>query len=630
MTTEWEGTASTAPAAEGSGSDVAALELYLATLQAGHRPSREAFLADHPDLTGELARCLDVLEFIHSAARIDSTGGDMPLPADSLAPETVLGDYRLIREAGRGGMGIVYEAEQVPLARRVALKVLPAAAALDARRVQRFRIEAQAAAQLSHPHIVPVYDVGSERGFHYYAMRFIEGRSLAAVIRDRQGSEGTTDHPPPAGHPAGGPLARAVASIGLQAAEALEHAHSLGVLHRDIKPGNLLFDETGGLWVADFGLARLRDDPGPTLTGDVLGTLRYMSPEQVLARRGVVDQRADVYALGATLYEALTLRPAFDGRDRQSLLHQVLFDEPTPPRRIDSTIPRSLETVVLKAMAKESSGRYATARELADDLRRFLADSPVLARPQSSFDRAARWVRRHRTAVATALTALVLTLSVSSVLLWRERDRTASALDESRRALDRESRAMDMIVMAAHAVTMRAMAVVTIRGERDNNPTDRPFLEEALAFYQSVERMTRDDPHRREATGKAWFGIGLTRWLLGRTDAEEAFRRSIASYDRLLADAPSEDRRLQRLASLKYLGLVVHQARGLAQSEPIFRSLLAEERGLIASGRSGRVPTIYLANDLRIWGQMLEEAGRREDAEKAIREANEMAPSQER
>jgi eukaryotic-like serine/threonine-protein kinase len=295
----------------------------------------------------------------------------------------------------------------------------------------------------------------------------------------------------------------------------------------------------------------------------------------------------------------------------------VLFDEPTPPRRIDSTIPRSLETVELKAMAKEPSGRYATARELADDLRRFLADSPVLARPRSSLDRAAGWVRRHRTAVA-------------SVLLWRERDRTASALDETRRALDRESRAMDMIVMAAHAVTMRAMAVVTIRGERDNNPTDRPFLEEALAFYQSVERMTRDDPHRREATAKAWFGIGLTRWLLGQTDAEEAFRRSIASYDLLLADAPSEDRRVQRLASLKYLGLVVHQARGLAQSEPIFRSLLAEERGLVASGRSGRVPTIYLANDLRIWGQMLEEAGRREDAEKAIREANEMAPSQER
>src|SRR5262249_36614593 len=157
---------------------------------------------------------------------------------------------------------------------------------------QRFRIEAQAAAQLNHPHIVPVYAVGSDRGFHYYAMRFIEGRSLASVIRQRRGPEDGIDRPPA---PRASLFARAVASIGLQAAEALEHAHSLGVLHRDIKPGNLLLDDTGGLWITDFGLARLRDDPGPTQTGDILGTLRYMSPEQVLARRGVVDQRADVY-----------------------------------------------------------------------------------------------------------------------------------------------------------------------------------------------------------------------------------------------------------------------------------------------------------------------------------------------
>ena len=196
MTSDQPGMTAAVRESVGSGSEVAALELYLAALQAGHRPSREAFLADHPDLVGDLAQCLDVLEFIHSAARIGTTGDATPSPSDALAPDTVLGEFRLIREAGRGGMGIVYEAEQVPLARRVALKVLPSAAALDARRVQRFRIEAQAAAQLNHPHIVPVYAVGCELGFHYYAMRFIEGRSLADVIRERGGPEGTTVSPP--------------------------------------------------------------------------------------------------------------------------------------------------------------------------------------------------------------------------------------------------------------------------------------------------------------------------------------------------------------------------------------------------------------------------------------------------
>jgi eukaryotic-like serine/threonine-protein kinase len=626
MTSDRPGMTATALGPAGTGSEVAALELYLAALQAGHRPSREAFLADHPDLAGELAQCLDVLEFIHSAARIATTGDATPLPSDTLAPGTVLGEYRLIREAGRGGMGIVYEAEQVPLARRVALKVLPSAAALDARRVQRFRIEAQAAAQLNHPHIVPVYDVGCEHGFHFYAMRFIEGRSLAAVIRERRAPEGTTN--PPLSETQARHFARAVASIGLQAAEALEHAHSLGVLHRDIKPGNLLFDETGGLWVTDFGLARLRDDPGPTQTGDVLGTLRYMSPEQVLANRGVVDQRADVYALGATLYEALTLRPAFDCLDRQSLLHQVLFDEPTSPRRIDPTIPRSLETVVLKAMAKEPSARYTTAKELADDLHRFLDDTPILARPRSSIDRAASWVRRHRTAVAAVLTVLVFTLSAASGLLWREQGRTAAALAEAKQAFDRESRAMDVIVKGSYALSMLAMATITQRSEHGQDSEAKAFLEQTLAFYESLDRLTWDDPRRHEATAKACFGIGLTRLLLKRPGAEEAFRRSAGMYEGLFAEAPSEEHRLLRLASLKYLGIAINEARGLAAAEPVFRIILSEERSYIASRPSDPLLKTYLASDLAMWGEMLKSAGRGEEAEEAFREAKQITPPQ--
>ena len=173
---------------------------------------------------------------------------------------------------------------------------------------------------------------------------------------------------------------RNIARLGVEAAEALDHAHGLGILHRDIKPANLLIDRDGSLWITDFGLARFPSDLSLTHTGDMVGTLRYMSPEQALARRGVVDQRTDVYSLGVTLYELLALRPAFDGRDHQELLRQIALDEPTKPRRINPAIPRDLETIVLKAMAKDPSGRYATAQELAADLKRFLDDRPILAR----------------------------------------------------------------------------------------------------------------------------------------------------------------------------------------------------------------------------------------------------------
>ena len=241
-----------------------------------------------------------------------------------------LGDYRLVRELGRGGMGIVYEAEQVSLGRRVALKVLPFAAALDPSQLRRFQTEAHAAAQLHHTNIVPVFSVGCERGVYYYAMQFIDGRTLAQVVLDQQRAV-------PPGHepswPHSGPSAlgttsdrarfRLVAELGIQAAEALDHAHRLGIVHRDIKPANLLLDVRGNLWITDFGLARLQDEAGLTLTGDLLGTLRYMSPEQALAHRGAVDHRTDIYALGVTLYELLTLRPAMAGTDRQELLRRI-------------------------------------------------------------------------------------------------------------------------------------------------------------------------------------------------------------------------------------------------------------------------------------------------------------------
>ena len=339
-------------------------------------------------------------------------------------------------------MGVVFEAVQVSLGRRVALKILPLAAAIDPRHLQRFQLEAQAAAHLHHPHIVPIHAVGCDRGVHYYAMQFVEGRSLADLVRETRREAGraagrrlragrrpparagrrtpsrrrpsSTPPPRPSREPSGSARssrdlapARSAARLGIQAAEALEHAHALGVLHRDIKPANLLVEPSGHLWVADFGLARFGADSDLTRTGDLLGTLRYMSPEQAMARRVVVDHRTDIYSLGATLYELLTARPAFDGHDRQELLRRIADEDPTPPRQLDPAIPRDLETIVLKAMAKEPEGRYATAQELADDLRRFLADEPIRARRPGPAERLAKWARRHRVALASATAALV-------------------------------------------------------------------------------------------------------------------------------------------------------------------------------------------------------------------------------
>jgi WD40 repeat protein/serine/threonine protein kinase len=376
-----------------------------------------------------------------------------------------LGDFRIVREIGRGGMGVVYEAEQISLGRQVALKVLPFAAAMDAKRLQRFRSEAQAAAHLQHQHIVPVYAVGCERGVHFYAMQFIEGRTLAAVIDELRQLAGqkpaagavpaTTDYVPPADATTPTAVAarstersacspaffRTTATWGLQAAEALEHAHQLGVIHRDIKPANLLVDGRGHLWVTDFGLARLGGDAGLTMTGDLLGTLRYMSPEQALGQRVPVDHRTDVYSLGATLYELLTLEPAYNGRNREEILRQIAFEEPRPPRRLNRAVPAELETIVLKAMAKNPEERYATAQELADDLKRFLEDKPIKARRPSLRQRAARWARRHKTVVRAALVVLVLAvvaLAVSTVLIVRANDNLNRANADLKQSLERE------------------------------------------------------------------------------------------------------------------------------------------------------------------------------------------------
>src|SRR5579884_45930 len=470
---------------------VEALDEYLAALEAGKKLDRQEFLSRHSAIADALAECLEGMEALHqaSSASQPSDGGSLT-GAAGLQEGTPLGDYRLLREIGRGGMGIVYEAEQLSLGRRIALKVLPFALTLDPRQLQRFKNEARAAAQLHHQHIVPVYAVGSERGVHFYAMQYIEGQSLAEVIRDlRQqakpnsmfsrepqasvAADATASYIPQPEAASGvasaprvlisrgadaTPLAsalatsysadsrgfyRTVARLGIQAAEALEHAHEYGVIHRDIKPGNLMVDAHGHLWITDFGLAQFQTEASLTQSGDLLGTLRYMSPEQASGQRITIDHRTDIYSLGATLYELLTLRPPLEGNNRQTLLHQILNDEPKPLRTFQKSIPVELETIILKAMAKSPGERYATAREFADDLSRFLQDKPIQARRATPVQRLRKWARRHPSIVWAAVVLCLLTVAgslVSAAMIQqaykREKTRAEEAEKEFQLARD--------------------------------------------------------------------------------------------------------------------------------------------------------------------------------------------------
>ncbi|HMF12321.1 MAG TPA: serine/threonine-protein kinase, partial [Gemmataceae bacterium] len=434
------------------------LDAYLASIEAGDPLDADALATEHPAIADRLRACLASLQLVEetagrlAAARAEEGPDGAPITAEPT--HGALGDFRIIREVGRGGMGVVYEAEQVSLGRRVALKVLPFAATMDARQLQRFKNEAHAAAQLHHTNIVPVYFVGCERGVHYYAMQFIEGHSLADVIaalkkthhEDTKDTEKTRAYVPSSscspclrGESSSAPSTavalttdyssnwreyyRKVAELGIQAAEALDFAHDHGILHRDIKPANLLVDAESRLWVTDFGLAQVQSDTRLTLTGDLVGTLRYMSPEQALAKRVVVDHRTDVYSLGATLYELLTLEPAFTGTDRQELLRQIAFEEPRRPRRVNRAIPAELETIVLKALEKNPAERYGAAKELADDLRHFLEDKPIRARPPSLAKRIHKWTRRHKALTWSAAVVLLTTalFGGGSWLAWEQK-----------------------------------------------------------------------------------------------------------------------------------------------------------------------------------------------------------------
>jgi serine/threonine protein kinase/Tfp pilus assembly protein PilF len=441
-----------------------AADEFTERLNRGEQPDIEEFARLHPEIAELLRQVLPALQVMAPP----SSQPSHDFVEERTALDGFLGDYRVGKEIGRGGMGIVYEAEQISLRRRVALKVLPFAATLEPKRLQRFRNEAQAAAQLHHPNIVPIFAVGSERSVHFYAMQLIEGHSLAAVIEglQKQAAPEVKQHQiaessiTPPGKPSEAPLGvagstqilaalstqrstrskdffRTIAELGVQAAVALDYAHEMGVIHRDIKPANLILDSGRNLWITDFGLAQIKTDAGLTMTGDLVGTIRYMSPEQALGQRVTLDHRTDIYSLGATLYELLTLKAAVSGNDREELLRRIASEVPCSVRRLNKAVPAELETIVAKAIEKNPSDRYATAQEFAADLQRWLEDKPIRARRPGLVLRSRKWARRHRALTASALAVLIaagLVLAVSLVAvsgLYRELDKQNDQLKQS-------------------------------------------------------------------------------------------------------------------------------------------------------------------------------------------------------
>jgi serine/threonine protein kinase/tetratricopeptide (TPR) repeat protein len=646
------------------------LDLYLAGIEAGRPADPERLLAEHPAIADELRACLDVMQFAECLA--DDGSGPGPVVADGSRIGPLLGDYRIVRQIGRGGMGIVYEAEQQSLKRRVALKVLPLAAAIDPRQLRRFHVEAQAAACLHHTHIVPVHAVGCERGMHYYAMQYIEGKSLAELIRELRQLEGrdaaeqsptaTLDvhqelasmlasgqlEPPrrtsgpaaPAGSPEVVPAAlsqkpaaagshsssasrtsayfRTVANLGIQAAEALEHAHQEGVVHRDIKPANLMVDVKGHLWITDFGLARLQNDCGLTLSGDLVGTIRYMSPEQAIGQRAVLDQRTDIYSLGVTLYELVALEPAFSGGDRREVLRRIIEEDPRPLRALNPSVPRELETIVQKATTKEPGSRYMTAQDLADDLRRFLEYKPIKAKRPTLIERAGKWSRRHIAWVISA--ALVLCLAVIGLVI------STAMVGAKQAEIVRQSN-------LAHRQEERARHVVdemyTRLSERwlSQDPGDaelrREFLEKAAAYYEELARAPVTDRATRLEAAHSWLRVGQIGWTLRRTSVGVwAFKRAIELFADLADDShgDSNEARDGQVYALIRIGDLLWAAAGRnAEAEVLYSRAVALARSIVEHHPEHLAGWFNLANAKLSLGDFLADDAALGEAEAILR-----------
>jgi serine/threonine protein kinase len=644
-------------------------EEFVHRYRRGEDPSITEYAQRYPELAD------DIHELFPAATLLEDLKGPPGARARS-AEVTVelprqLGDFRLVREIGRGGMGVVYEAEQVSLGRRVALKVLPAEARLGPEQLARFRREAQAAGRLHHSNIVPVFGVGEHEGLHYYVMQLIPGVGLDRVLA--QFRRDNTPHPQPLSPAGVGPASRAgpeavplgsrhlpaaargeqdsdvpglvpfdhpdyfrqVARLGAQVADALAYAHAQGVLHRDIKPANLLVDAQGTAWVTDFGLAKLLEQDDLTQPGEMAGTLRYSPPERF---KGQSDARGDIFSLGLTLYELLTLRPACDETDPGRLLLQVTQANIPRPRARNPVIPRDLETVVLHCLAPEPQRRYGAAAALAADLRRFLDDRPVRARRAGVVEHAWRWCRRNP-AVAGLSAALLLAVALGNALVvwkWREasanlaqahqsQKETLAALEVGDEQRKRAEGNLDLAIEAFGRIGRQLApsrpGVPVEAGDDDVpapvvvTPEAAAVLQDMVRFYERYAATNRNDPRLTRDAARALCQVGTIRLRLGQPrKAALSFEKSVELLEAQL------DQKLELARTHNDLGVALRQAGRLSAA------LAAHGKALdgLQKGATPQVPALIRLEQARAYnlrGTLETRQLRFHDAEASQRQA---------
>ncbi|MEO1616633.1 MAG: protein kinase [Planctomycetota bacterium] len=566
------------------------LDQYLQAMEEGVPPSVASITRNHPDLQPVLQECVDGLACLHRLAGGTATAIPADLVEEEAKSSRTLGEYELHEEIGRGGMGIVYRAIQKSLNRTVAVKVLPLTSTLDPMRLRRFRHEAEAAALLHHPNIIPVYSVGCEAETHFYVMQFIDGQSLDK-IEDLSWRDAT--------------------EYAIQAAEGIHAAHKLGIIHRDIKPSNLIANRSGRVLVGDFGLARFQKDSSLTRSGEVLGTLQYMSPEQARGDAAVVDGRTDVYSLGATLYEWLTGKPPFADTDSLSLPIALEHATPAPIDRTRPGLPSDLNTVVQKALSKRREDRYETAEAFAEDLGRVLRGEPTHARPPSPVDRGMRFLAKHRRFVAFGVVAClfsVVGLAVFSAILA---EKTRLAVHHADRAEKNEAIAREAVDRLGGQISEMLRDVPAATSVR------RHLLRETLAYYEALTQDSRELKDLADVHSK----IGELHAQLGANDlAVAAYLDAEKTYHRM-AEATPEDPE-SRLAWSMSQNNVAQQYAASGQSKRAlgwFKRAIELQTGL--ETEIGAPASAELAVTLNNLGKLLTNSGHKTQAKEAFQQS---------
>ncbi len=526
------------------------LAQYLEAVEAGQAPSRAELLTRHPDLAEEVqqffANQKGLAALIHPAAPpAPPTRANTRVlpPVPTTQPLLRVNDYEILHEIARGGMGIVFRARQISLNREVALKMLLVTKGAESSTLRRFRLEAEAVAHLDHPNIVPIYEVGEIDGQAYFTMKLVEGGSLASRLADLRLPE-----PGGAARPSRAVLEQKLAhlvEIMAVVARAVHHAHQRGILHRDLKPGNILLDSEGRPLVSDFGLAKRLNHQGTNLTQPqaILGTATYMAPEQIGEKSGSLTTAVDVYSLGTILYELLTGSAPIVGESYFDTLWRVRHDPPVPPRQRNPNVPRDLELICLKCLSKDPAQRYGSALELAEDLERWRSGNAISLRPATTLERVRRWARRNRLAVALlgAVGGLMVAGTAGSLLAaWHidaARDRAdrnaeqAALLAEQEQAARAEAETARNQAETARnqAETARNQAVIA-RNQAEN---DR---QQAVTANKEAERARAEAERARAEAERARTAARAGRrrkspfarvWLCGQRHARPRQRRPV-------------------------------------------------------------------------------------------------------